>query len=57
MAVAALAPALSLTLRAFSCSVILTYCWVRVDAPWVLPPPRLETRARPTPCGSMPLCS
>ena len=56
-AVAALAACTSSLRRAFSCRVILTYCWVRVDAPWVSPPRRLEMRARPTPCGSMPPCS
>ena len=39
-----------------SMSVLRTYCWVRVEAPWREPPALLETRARTMPVGSTPWC-
>ena len=57
LSTAAWAASLSLLRRAFSCSVILTNCWVSVDAPWVSPPWKFETSARVMPRGSTPPCS
>lgn len=33
----------------------LTYCWVMVEPPWVLPPLAMLNTARAMPLGSMPL--
>lgn len=55
--VAAAAAAVSPACSAVSWSMSLTYCWVRVEAPWVLSPDALDTSARRTPWTSTPPCS